>query len=94
MTAGRGVVHAEMPVSEEPIHGLQLWVNLKRANKMVEPQYQELKAHEIPKPSRDGVTVAVISGEALEVKVRGNLESSSQQIQLCTQLELLLYTHN
>ncbi|XP_012675161.2 pirin isoform X1 [Clupea harengus] len=70
MTAGRGVVHAEMPVSEEPIHGLQLWVNLKRANKMVEPQYQELKAHEIPKPSRDGVTVAVISGEALEVKSR------------------------
>lgn len=69
MTAGRGVVHAEMPVSEEPIHGLQLWVNLKRDHKMVEPHYQELKAHEIPKPSKDGVTVGVISGEALGVKV-------------------------
>ncbi|XP_051528855.1 pirin [Myxocyprinus asiaticus] len=68
MTAGRGVIHAEMPVSDEPIHGLQLWVNLKGADKMVEPQYQELKSKEIPKPSKDGVTVIVISGEALGVK--------------------------
>lgn len=69
MTAGRGILHAEMPCSEEPAHGLQLWVNLKRSEKMVEPQYQELKSEEIPKPSKDGVTVAVISGEALGIKV-------------------------
>lgn len=68
MTAGRGVIHAEMPVSDGRIHGLQLWVNLKSADKMVEPQYQELKSKYIPKPSKDGVTVAVISGEALGVK--------------------------
>uniref|UniRef100_A0A671NV12 Pirin n=1 Tax=Sinocyclocheilus anshuiensis TaxID=1608454 RepID=A0A671NV12_9TELE len=49
----RGVIHAEMPVSEGRIHGLQLWVNLKSADKMVEPQYQELKSKEIPKPSPD-----------------------------------------
>ncbi|XP_037552757.1 pirin [Nematolebias whitei] len=68
MTAGRGVVHAEMPVSDEPVQGLQLWVNLRRAEKMVEPAYQELKGSEIPKPSRGGVTAAVISGEALGAK--------------------------
>lgn len=68
MTAGRGVIHAEMPVSDGLIHGLQLWVNLKSADKMVEPQYQELKSKEIPKPSKDGITVVVISGEALGVK--------------------------
>ncbi|KAL4656894.1 pirin [Arapaima gigas] len=68
MTAGRGVVHAEMPVSDEPMHGLQLWVNLRAADKMVEPQYQELKNADVPKPSQDGVMVAVISGEALGVK--------------------------
>ncbi|KAG8519757.1 Pirin, partial [Galemys pyrenaicus] len=67
MTAGRGIVHAEMPCSEEPVHGLQLWVNLRRSEKMVAPQYQELKSKEIPKPSKDGVTVAVISGEALGI---------------------------
>ncbi|XP_035265161.1 pirin isoform X2 [Anguilla anguilla] len=68
MTAGRGVVHAEMPVSDEPMHGIQLWVNLRASEKLVEPQYQELKSQEVPKPSRSGVTVAVISGEALGVK--------------------------
>ncbi|XP_028617982.1 pirin isoform X2 [Grammomys surdaster] len=68
MTAGRGILHAEMPCSEEPAHGLQLWVNLRRSEKMVEPQYQELKSEEIPKPTKDGVTVAVISGEALGIK--------------------------
>ncbi|XP_048652326.1 pirin [Marmota marmota marmota] len=69
MTAGRGILHAEMPCSEEPAHGLQLWVNLRSSEKMVEPQYQELKSEEIPKPSKDGVTIAVISGEALGIKV-------------------------
>lgn len=69
MTAGRGILHAEMPCSEEPAHGLQLWVNLRRSEKMVEPQYQELKSEEIPKPTKDGVTVTVISGEALGIKV-------------------------
>ncbi|XP_045554257.1 pirin isoform X4 [Salmo salar] len=68
MTAGRGVVHAEMPVSEEPVQGLQLWVNLRREDKMVEPLYQELKDSQVPKPSREGVTVAVISGQALGVQ--------------------------
>ncbi|RVE74342.1 hypothetical protein OJAV_G00021050 [Oryzias javanicus] len=68
MTAGRGVMHAEMPVSDEPVVGLQLWVNLSKRDKMVEPAYQELKGSEIPKPSKGGVTVAVISGEALGAK--------------------------
>lgn len=69
MTAGRGVLHAEMPVSEEPVVGLQLWVNLPRREKLSEPSYQELKGSEIPKCSQGGVTVAVISGEALGAKV-------------------------
>ncbi|XP_047435682.1 pirin [Mugil cephalus] len=68
MTAGRGVVHAEMPVSEETAMGLQLWVNLPKRDKMIEPAYQELKSSEIPKPSQGGVTIAVISGEALGAK--------------------------
>ncbi|XP_050820450.1 pirin isoform X2 [Gopherus flavomarginatus] len=68
MTAGRGILHAEMLCSEEQAHALQLWVNLRRSEKMVEPQYQELKNKDIPKPSKNGVTVSVISGEALGVK--------------------------
>ena len=52
MTMGWGIVHAEMPCSEESVHGLQLWVNLRSSQKMVEPWYQEVKSSEIPKPVR------------------------------------------
>lgn len=69
MTAGRGIVHAEMPATQELAHGLQLWVNLRASEKMIPPEYQELKSIDIPKPSKDGVTVTVISGESMGVKV-------------------------
>ena len=69
MTAGRGIVHCEMPVGSGVSHGLQLWVNLSRKDKMVEPSYQELKDKDIPKVTKDGVTVKVIAGESLGVKV-------------------------
>jgi hypothetical protein len=72
MTAGSGVVHSEMP-SEEirrnggRLHGFQLWVNLPRADKMMKPRYQELRASEIPTAtSADGkVSVTVLAGESL-----------------------------
>lgn len=72
MTAGSGVIHSEMP-SEElrrnggRMHGFQLWVNLPRRDKMMQPRYQELRAAEIPTAtSEDGkVTVTVIAGESL-----------------------------
>ncbi|KAG0232783.1 hypothetical protein BGW41_001717 [Actinomortierella wolfii] len=66
MTAGRGIVHSEMPVkTEKPAHGLQLWINLPREHKMCEPQYQELLDNQIPRaqPS-EGVTIKVIAGES------------------------------
>jgi redox-sensitive bicupin YhaK (pirin superfamily) len=72
MTAGSGVIHSEMP-SEEirrnggRMHGFQLWVNLPRRDKMMQPRYQELRASEIPTAtSADGnATVTVIAGESL-----------------------------
>ncbi|XP_059014384.1 pirin [Mustela lutreola] len=68
MTLGLGILQAENPCAEEQAQGLQLWVNLQSSEKVMEPQSQELKSKEIPKPRQDGVTVAVISGEALGVK--------------------------
>ena len=72
MTAGAGVVHAEMPSAEfmrtgGVMHGFQLWVNLPRQDKMIKPRYQEISSSQIPKStSPDGlVTVSVIAGEAL-----------------------------
>jgi len=72
MTAGRGIVHSEMPATgnTEYSHGLQLWVNLASKFKMVEPAYQELKAADIPHVTKDGVTAIVIAGSALGVTSR------------------------
>ena len=50
------------------MRGLQLWVNLKKEHKMVEPRYQELAAKDIPVVNKNGVTVRVISGESMDVK--------------------------
>ncbi|XP_071787696.1 pirin-like isoform X2 [Asterias amurensis] len=65
MTAGRGIVHSEMPASDGVNHGLQLWVNLAKEYKMVKPAYQELLSKDIPEVEKDGVKVRVIAGEAL-----------------------------
>ena len=75
MTAGAGVVHAEMPSTEfmrtgGRMHGFQLWVNLPQRDKMVKPRYQEIPSSRIPKAtSADGlVSVSVIAGEAMGEK--------------------------
>ncbi|KAF9121096.1 hypothetical protein BGX30_002781 [Mortierella sp. GBA39] len=70
MTAGRGIVHSEIPVKTEArIHGLQLWINLPKEHKMCEPQYQELRDAQIPRATpQDGVVVKVIAGESYGVK--------------------------
>jgi len=68
MTTGKGIMHSEVPVGDEMTRGLQLWVNLKKEHKMVEPRYQELASKDIPVASKDGVTVKIISGESMGIK--------------------------
>jgi len=72
MTAGRGIVHAEMPTTDPDVSvniGMQLWVDLPAELKDVEPRYRDLRKAEIPTAtSADGkTTVRVISGRALGV---------------------------
>jgi len=67
MTAGRGIVHSEMP-GNCLTRGLQLWVNLQRKDKMVEPSYQEHLSENIPTKTKDNMTVKVIAGESMGVK--------------------------
>jgi quercetin 2,3-dioxygenase len=77
MTAGRGVVHSEMPSARivqdgGVVHGFQVWINLPARLKMTAPRYQEIEASRIPEArSTDGlVRVRVIAGEALGVSAR------------------------
>ncbi|RLN06903.1 hypothetical protein BBJ28_00001986 [Nothophytophthora sp. Chile5] len=48
MTPGRGILHAEMPADEERAHGLQLWINLPKSKKIMEPRYQEISRDTVP----------------------------------------------
>lgn len=65
MTAGRGLVHSEMPEQEEGrMRGFQLWVNLPARDKMTAPKYQEFAPERIPQVApAPGVSVKVIAGE-------------------------------
>jgi redox-sensitive bicupin YhaK (pirin superfamily) len=63
MTAGRGIVHSEMPEQTSGLmRGFQLWVNLPSKLKMQAPAYQEHPAGSMPVEPRDGVAVKVIAG--------------------------------
>lgn len=64
MSAGRGILHEEMPRANEfgKIVGFQLWVNLPASEKMSPPRYQEISAAELPVYVRDGFKVKVLAG--------------------------------
>jgi redox-sensitive bicupin YhaK (pirin superfamily) len=63
MTAGRGVIHSEMPQQEEGLmRGFQLWVNLPAAEKMKPASYRDIPATDIPVAKIDGGRIRVIAG--------------------------------
>lgn len=70
MTAGRGIVHSEMPEQEDGLmHGFQLWVNLPASDKMTDPRYQDIPPEDIPEVEPEsGVRIRVVAGEAAGVR--------------------------
>lgn len=70
MTAGRGVIHSELPEQEEGVmEGFQLWLNLPSQDKLCEPWYRDFKADELPSlTTPQGVRVTVIAGRCGEVQ--------------------------
>ena len=63
MTAGRGLIHSELPEQEEGrMEGFQLWLNLPAADKMGTPGYRDIPTGEIPELRLAGATVRVIAG--------------------------------
>lgn len=64
MTAGRGVIHSEIPQQEEGVmEGFQLWLNLHSSEKMTTPWYRDFQDSDLPKfVTGDGVAVTVIAG--------------------------------
>ncbi len=71
MTAGRGIVHSEMPTHDtgkSSLWGFQLWVNLPAATKMVKPRYQDLAAGRVAEVVVDDASVRVVAGQANDVR--------------------------
>jgi quercetin 2,3-dioxygenase len=71
MTAGRGIMHQEMPQGDEHgrMHGFQLWANLPASLKMTAPRYQDVLARDVPEVvDDDGTRVRVLCGEFWGVK--------------------------
>ena len=75
MTAGRGIIHSELPhpdfyESGGKMHGFQIWVNLPAKDKMMAPRYQDIPANDLPTvESSDGkVWAKVVAGEAMGAK--------------------------
>jgi quercetin 2,3-dioxygenase len=68
MTAGRGIIHREMAYRKKPAHALQLWLNLSAENKMVQPNYQDLRGDNVPVIQRPGAEVRVFSGRSENIE--------------------------
>jgi len=68
MTAGSGIVHQEMPRSQNGMmYGFQLWVNLPKAHKMTDPRYCEVTTNSIPLVEKPESRIKVISGKYKQV---------------------------
>ncbi|HSX60370.1 MAG TPA: pirin family protein [Tahibacter sp.] len=70
MTAGRGIVHSEMPEQEDGLMwGFQLWVNLPAKDKMTAPRYQDIAPERVPRMApADGVELRLLTGRVGEVE--------------------------
>ncbi len=88
LTAGRGLVHNEIPVGDKLIHTLQLWVNLPRADKLVEASYQELTAARTRKRNLPGAEVTVFSGTS------GDVAAPTRNHAKVTMVEVRLEPHS
>ncbi len=65
MTAGRGVIHSEMPEQQDgAMEGFQLWLNLPGRDKLCAPWYRDIASDEIPEFTLPGALVRVIAGES------------------------------
>ena len=75
MTAGRGVIHSELPQDHMMenggrMHGFQIWVNLPAKDKMMLPRYQDIHSSDIPETTSDDglVWAKVVAGKAFDVE--------------------------
>ncbi|WP_420549867.1 pirin family protein [Curvivirga sp.] len=78
MSAGRGIIHSEMPEQEQGLlKGFQLWINLPAVQKMSDPRYQEYVSEDLPIETNEaGSHIKVIAGET-DQNTKGPIEAEA-----------------
>ncbi len=88
MTAGKGIIHSEMPEQENGrLEGFQLWINLPASHKMTQPAYQEYTVDKIPLETRPGTSIRVITGETSQGTVGPVSQPLTEPLYLDVNLE-------
>ncbi len=83
MTAGKGIIHSEMPEQEQGrLAGFQLWLNLPAEHKMTPSRYQEYAHAEFAIEQQDGVQIKVVAGET-ERGTKGIIENDYTDPLMC-----------
>ena len=68
-TAGKGIVHSEMPSAEGAARGIQMWVKLPSRLKKIEPDYQQVDSDSVPEREVSNGVVRVLSGEGSPLRL-------------------------
>jgi quercetin 2,3-dioxygenase len=82
MTAGKGIIHAELPNEDKASHTLQLWLNLPAAAKMVESAYQDLLADRALRVDEGGANIRLLSGTVEGIAAPAQTQTPVQYLDL------------
>ena len=84
MTAGKGVIHSEMPEQTDGlVRGFQLWLNLPKEKKMIEPSYNDIDVKEIPIVEQKGSSIKVIAGTFKNITGPGSSHTQMLYFDIC-----------
>src|SRR2546427_1566733 len=82
MTAGKGIIHAELPNEDKASHTLQLWLNLPAAAKMVDSAYQDLLAERALRVDAAGANLRLLSGTVEGIAAPAQTQTPVQYLDL------------
>ncbi|ELY43724.1 pirin family protein [Natronorubrum sulfidifaciens] len=74
ITTGSGIEHSEFPADDAACNGLQLWINLPRDRKAIDPEYVDAAADELPTATDDGATVTTVVGAGSPIDLETPME--------------------
>ncbi|MFW6196520.1 MAG: pirin family protein [Thermoplasmatota archaeon] len=101
-TAGKEIRHSEMPEGDGPAHGFQLWINLPKELKDIEPTYQKVSSDDIPVENKNGIKITKIIDDESPVKVKADMkyhdyyfeEELSENISIKKGFNSFIYVYN